>query len=282
MRSLPAALSLAVALAAPCPAAQGTVRDVDFRNFAYEVGPDGGTIRVANGTYSRDGEEDRFYFEVRDVDYGDLDGDGREEAVVTTLENTGGTGQFTDGLIFAMRGGTPAVVASLGVGDRADGGIHDVRLEGGRLVVERYGGENSGACCPTYVERQVIALRGGQPVAAGKSERLAYQVFGDGPGPERVRFLRGGSGAVLSGSTNTGESYVIGARAGQTVRLRLASKDARASATLAGPGGAAATLRAGESWEGRLPATGDYRLSVASTTGHYSAEAYYTLDLVIR
>ena len=177
------------------------------------------------------------------------------------------------------------LLGALGVGDRADGGVHDVRVAGGQLVVGRYGQENSGACCPEYVERSALAVREGKLVEVRKPERLAYQVYDSdkGPGPQRVRFLRGSSGATLSGATNAGEAYTIGARAGQAMRLELRTADAKASAFLKGPNGrSVATVHPGEVWEGSLPATGDYAIGITSATGKDSADAYYTLDLEIR
>src|SRR5687768_15295423 len=111
---------LAAGSLAPTASAQASadIRRVDFRNFAYKAGIGGEAASVVDGTFHRDDEDDRLYFEVVDVDYGDLTGDGREEAVVTTLENTGGTGQFTDGLIFTMRDGKPNLLGAVGVGDR--------------------------------------------------------------------------------------------------------------------------------------------------------------------
>ena len=283
--SIPALVLFGGSAAAP---GQGDIREVDFRNYTYQTGVGGEKIKVVDGKYERDSEDDRLYFEVRDVVFGDITGDGKDEAAVTTLENTGGTGQFTDVLVFTMRGGTVAdvqLLGALGVGDRADGGVHDVRVAGGQLVVGRYGQENSGACCPEYVERSALALHDGKLVEVRKPERLAYQVYDSdkGSGPQRVRFLRGSSGATLSGATNAGEAYTIGARAGQAMRLELGTSDAKASAFLKGPNGRAiATVRPGEVWEGTLPATGDYTIGITSATGKDSADAYYTLDLEIR
>ena len=71
---------------------QGDIRGVDFRDYTYQTGVGGEKIKVVDGKYERDSEDDRLYFEVRDVVFGDITGDGKDEAAVTTLENTGGTG----------------------------------------------------------------------------------------------------------------------------------------------------------------------------------------------
>jgi len=125
------------------------IRKVDFRNFSYATCFDDEkkTTRITKGKYQREIKDDDIkysvYFAVRDVVYGDLDGDGQEEAVVDTLCNGGGTGQFTDGLVYKMQNGKPVQIGSLGVGDRADGvqlrrrvqrhgddGLRDIRRDG--------------------------------------------------------------------------------------------------------------------------------------------------------
>ena len=137
--------------------AQKDIRGVDFRNFTYEYGlgePE--TITVRDGEFAREIKDDPLnplYFSIVDVVYGDVTRDGQDDAVVRTVLSGGGSGSFSDATIYTMRGGKPVAIWSLGVGDRANGGIHDVRIENGRIVVERYGHENSGDCCPQYIER---------------------------------------------------------------------------------------------------------------------------------
>ena len=96
--------------------AQADIRGVDFKNFLYqpsctdmEDGKKPENIKVKNGEFERskemEGYTDRFYFEVRGIEYGDLTGDGKDEALILTNCNTGGTGQFTEGLIYTMKAG---------------------------------------------------------------------------------------------------------------------------------------------------------------------------------
>src|SRR5687767_1632081 len=93
-----------------CAQAQANIRDVDFKNFTYTPfcagDPDEKPkpVTVKNGEYSSEKQEegyvDRFYFNVFDVTYGDLNADRVDEAVVLTVCNTGGTGQFSEGFVF--------------------------------------------------------------------------------------------------------------------------------------------------------------------------------------
>jgi hypothetical protein len=200
--------------ASPAP----SIRQTDFRNFTYRpaclgLGGKAPPIRVKDGEYARDkGVEDRVYFKVVDVVFGDLDGDGQEEAVVETVCNTGGTGNFSDGIIFKLRNGRPAPVATLGMGDRADGGIDKIRVENGLIKVGRYGGR-SGACCPDYVETYTHKLAGGKLVDVGRPVRGDYVDDEGYRAVRRVRFERGASSAKLTGTTKGASEYVLGARA---------------------------------------------------------------------
>src|SRR6476661_3000673 len=63
-----------------------SVRKVDFKNFTYEpecAYDDNKKITVKNGEYSYEkpanGYTDRFYFNVFETSYGDLNGDNSEE-----------------------------------------------------------------------------------------------------------------------------------------------------------------------------------------------------------
>src|SRR5689334_16790440 len=87
-------------------AAQSDIHSVDFKNFTYHpycASEQPQTIRVKNGEYSKetqmDGYVDHFYFTVFGISYGDLNGDGKDEAIVLTKCNTGGTGYFSQGFI---------------------------------------------------------------------------------------------------------------------------------------------------------------------------------------
>lgn len=278
-------------LAAPALAQVGDsqkgIRSVDFRNFTFSPAcvEQGSKVTVKDGVFQRADPDDSVYFEVRDVIYGDLTRDGVDEAVVETICNTGGTGQFSDGTVYTMRGGKPVEIAALGIGDRADGGIHGIRIEDGVLVVERYGQENSGACCPEYIETERFRYDGKRFVAAGKPARRIYLSVTrqDDTGPLRVRFLKGTSSATLSGSTNGSERYVLGVRAEQTLDISFSSKDERATVKITTASGTRLmTLRPNENWSGRIPETGDVTIAIDSPTGQDSSDAYFDIDLSVR
>lgn len=78
---------------------------------------------------------------------GDLDGDGRDEAVVALGENAGGTGTW---VYLAMMGRVDGKVTNLAthrLGDRTQ--IRDARIDGGVLYVDvLQAGTGDPACCP--------------------------------------------------------------------------------------------------------------------------------------
>jgi hypothetical protein len=132
--------------------AQTDIRKVDFKNFKYSIlnlsGEKINKITVKNGKSQK--KKKSFLVEVSG--YGDLDGDGNEEAVIKTIENTGGAGNFSNAMIFTMKKGKPVVLTQFVGGDRGDGGIITAIIKDKMLIVEQNKlGETGGACCPEFV-----------------------------------------------------------------------------------------------------------------------------------
>ena len=258
------------------------IRKIDFRNFSYNTcfDEDQKTTRITKGKYQReikDGDiKYSVYFEVRAVVYGDLDGDGNEEAVVDTICNSGGTGQFTDGLVYRMQNGKPVLIGNIGVGDRADGGLHEVKIVNGLLKVSRYGG-HSGACCPDYIETSTHKLTGKRLVEIGKPVQSDY-VSKDGDyATRRVRFARGTSSTLVKGTTKGQETYLIGAKAGQMMSLKITGTNANVD--LQAPEGAdIAQPKLNQPWSAKLPANGDYKLTISPPKG----TATFTIEVSIK
>jgi len=256
------------------------IRKTDFRNFDYQTCFDsiGKTTHITKGKYSAKVEDgvSSVSFLVVDVTYGDLDSDGKEEAVVTTECNGGGTGHFTDGLIYQIKDGRPVHIGNLGEGDRAIGGIHEVRISDGRLEVDRYG-SYGGACCPDYIETSTYKLQGMKLAEQGKPVQRDY-VRADGEySVRRVHFARGESSTVLTGSVGREADYLIGARAGQSMMLKVSGS--HLTMTLEAPEGAdIAQPLPNEVWSANLPTSGDYRLKISSEDN----EAKFSVEISIR
>jgi hypothetical protein len=102
---------------------------------------------------------------------------------------------------------------------------------------------------------------------------------------KRVRFPRGSTSTVLRGSVIRGDrdTYLLGAREGQTMTVRITSLENNAVFQIYKPGGKETVEGAGEGedameWSGELPATGDYVIVVGGTRGN----ATYKLEIKIK
>lgn len=273
-------LSLALFLAASALAAD--IHKIDFRSFTYrpscadfESSEANVPVTVAGGSFTGKAGTDLegTYFEVQEVLYGDLNGDGRDEAVVRTVCNTGGTGQFDEGFVFGMKDGKPALLGRIPGGDRASGGVRCVRFEGGALKVERVGNDSGAARGIDFVDTETWKLQGGQLAESGQAvhRRLAT----DKPG-KPIRFAKGKSSGTVTGRTSGIDEYSLGAREGQTMTLHLTSPDNNAAVEVM-LDDYTVTCRTTD-WTGELPASGQYRVYVLSTKG----TASYTLEVGIR
>jgi hypothetical protein len=168
---------------------RGAIRSIDFANFTYPA-------HAANLTYSsrtakrkpsytlRQGELKPKYdkrghpismwLKLGNVNYFDVTGDGREEAIVDLAWITGGSAMPDLVYIYTFRNGRPKLLWTFETGDRADGGLKDIHTENGKLVVELYGknkvigrdfygGDDdtkNGDCCPTMFTRTKYVWRG--------------------------------------------------------------------------------------------------------------------------
>lgn len=209
---------------------QTDIRRVDFKNFtypAYCAGEEADTVTVKKGEYSYekqdDGFVDRFYFKITEIKYGDVNGDRRDEAIILSVCNTGGTGYFSEGFIYTMKAGKAALLARIPGGDRGYGGLRSARVEDGSLIVESNdAGENGASCCPEWIVTTKYKVSGGRLHKVGKETREPVDA------PERIRFDAGKSGATFK--TNVGGSdskkFVVRARAGQKISISIDVDDA--------------------------------------------------------
>jgi hypothetical protein len=84
------------------------------------------------------------------IAYGDLDRDGRPEAVMLLTQSTGGSGQFLHVAVAGARRGQPRSLAATQVGDRVQ--VRDVRVQNGRIWLDVVrAGPDDPACCPGEV-----------------------------------------------------------------------------------------------------------------------------------
>lgn len=215
---------------------QTNIREVDFKNFTYEpfcAGPGDETLKITvkDGMFyeekqTAEGFTERFYFNAYDVIYGDVDGDNTDEAIVLTLCNTGGTGNFTEGFVFALKDDQPALISRIEGGDRAYGGLREVSIENGKVIkVERSSpGELGAACCPENIETTIYRFENNSLVQVGeKTTREIYPA-------ERVEFEAGKDYKIFKLRMEPDDQikrYVFRARKGQTLQVITSAPEAR-------------------------------------------------------
>jgi hypothetical protein len=165
-----------------------SIRSVDFANFTF---PRTTGLKVSGGRKTFTLKDGRFPestnevgMSLADVTYGDVTGDGVEEAMVNLGIHTGGSAMPNCLYIYTLDGKRPRLLWAFETGDRADGGLRRIYAEDGQLVIELYGRgtriggrlygtEDVSACCARSVTRTPYRWRGGKFRRAGKSEVFA-------------------------------------------------------------------------------------------------------------
>lgn len=171
-------------------ASVSTIRNVDFANFTYPSGvvEERGGFKLKNGELlpkrrTQYGQPLDMWLKLGNVAYGDVTGDGREEAIIDLGWITGGSAIPDLVYIYTMRNGSPRMLWAFETGDRADGGYKNIYAAGGTLVVELQGkdkiigknlyeddGTKHGDCCPTFFTRTRYEWASSRFRQKGKSE----------------------------------------------------------------------------------------------------------------
>ncbi len=159
----------------PSPTPDSPIRRFDFANFTFPYLPstkcNASKIRLRDGRYDAPDSVPRqipsvdcWSVSLGRVTYGDVTGDGEEEAIVMLYAELGGTEASQDVFIYGLSQGKPRLLWKFVTGDRADGGPRRIYAENGELVIELYGvgaainkklygTEEVGACCPRHFTR---------------------------------------------------------------------------------------------------------------------------------
>jgi hypothetical protein len=171
-----------------------SIRSIDFANFKYP-GSRGLFPTVEYETESfilhkgKAKETPKQYgMTLVEISYGDVTGDGIEEAMINLNVETDGSAGVNHVYIYRLEGGKPKFLWGFESGDRAWGGLKQVYADGGYLVVELYGrgtqvegnlnsSESVGLCCPRSFTRTRYQWRGNRFRQYGEFEIL--------PVPER-------------------------------------------------------------------------------------------------
>ncbi|MEP7214555.1 MAG: hypothetical protein ABI791_15880 [Acidobacteriota bacterium] len=180
----------------------------DFKNFTYPLprgwqNPDSAEITLTNGRIApvavdtdlgMDPDElaerksrRRIGMSYVTTKYFDVTGDGEDEAFVIVKIETTGSAIPQIVYVYTWKDEKPELIWPFRTGDRADGGLKDVRGENGELIIELYGqdrfllGETETSkitddeeqlCCPTYFTRSRYKWNGKNFQLQGK--RLTF------------------------------------------------------------------------------------------------------------
>lgn len=165
----------------------------DFKNYTYPlpIGWQGAGMRevtLEKGIYQMSQEHvGASYIGTK---FGDVTGDGREEAIVVVRIDTGGSANPQIVYIFEWKDDKPEMIWYFRTGDRADGGIKDLRAENGELVLQLYGqdrylvgqletmritGDVEQICCPSYFTRTRYKWDGANFKLQGKRETYSIE-----------------------------------------------------------------------------------------------------------
>lgn len=172
------------------PSAVSPIRKIDFKNFTYPWYPTDYTpphgkrkITLRDGEMKVDAAKntDRLWASLANVSYAELTGDGKEEAIVTVTTNFDPNGSVACIFVYTLRSEEPRLLWSHETGDRANGGLRSLRVEGFDLVVEQYDikfdwakgsyEEGTALCCPKRFIRSHYRWDG-EHFGKSKSETL--------------------------------------------------------------------------------------------------------------
>jgi len=190
----------------------------DFKNYSYELprgwqNPDGtAEIKLTNGRIApvardvNDKMPDEAKAEAKlqrrigmsyvTTKFLDVTGDGEAEAIVVLKVETGGSAIPQLVYVFTWKGGAPEIIWPFRTGDRADGGLKDIRVSDGLMIVELFGQDRfllgqtetgkitddiEQLCCPTFFTRTTYKWNGKSFLMQGK--RLTFSVADTGAAP---------------------------------------------------------------------------------------------------
>lgn len=100
------------------------------------------------------------------IAYGDLDGDGRPDAAVILVSDTGGSGAFVHLAVVRAGDGAPDNAATLLLGDRLQ--VRSLAVAGDRIVARLLShAADDPACCPSLEGVREFRLSGAELLDAG-------------------------------------------------------------------------------------------------------------------
>ena len=175
----------------------------DFKNFKYPLprgwqDSDGKEVELVDGKRPMEMTEEveRIGLSYVTTKFLDDTAYGQDEAFVILKIETGGGAIPQLAYVFGWKDNAPELIWYFRTGDRADGGLKDIRTENGLTVVELFGqdryilgeldtakitGDEEQLCCPTHFTKSRYKWNGSAFRLEGK--RLTYQTANPNAAP---------------------------------------------------------------------------------------------------
>jgi uncharacterized membrane protein/heat shock protein HslJ len=134
-----------------------------------------GRVKLSNGTYRGkivpDSASELIVMLSDQFAFGDLNGDGADDAAVVLITDPGGSGTFRHLGVVINEKGSPRHVASQWLGDRVK--VKSLSMSSGEIVVQMMThGPNDPMCCPTFQVTRNYVLQQDKLVIAGVQELM--------------------------------------------------------------------------------------------------------------
>lgn len=175
------------------------IGNVDFTNFTYPFprgwqDADAREFTLENG--KRPTTAEKIGLSYTTTKFFDATGDDQDEAFVILKIETAGSAIPQIVYVFTMKDDEPKLIWHFRTGDRSDGGLKDIRPDGGDVIVELYGqdryligegetlkitGDEEQICCPTHFTRTRYRWDGGNFSLQGKRLTFSRQNPNEAP-----------------------------------------------------------------------------------------------------
>jgi peptidoglycan/xylan/chitin deacetylase (PgdA/CDA1 family) len=212
--------------------------------------------------------------------FGDLNGDGVEDAAVILIAAPGGSGTFYYLSAVLNQDGQPRPLPSQFLGDRVY--IRDLSIDEGLVRVELdIAGPDDPVCCPTDHRRQAYAVEGEKLVLVGEENLPDPEISARLDVPQKqIRLEPGATSATYQEEItfNGIHTYLVRAMAGQTMTATVRSPHNDVLLSIFGGGRTLASIFSEvTNWTGEVPTAQDYNINLVAV----GSDTSYTLTVEI-
>lgn len=165
------------------------------------------TVQLSNGQFESNSDPTSSDFVNVNmgslVAFGDLNGDGLQDAAIIIGENYGGTGVFTSVAVMLNQMGQPIFAGSVTIDDRP--AINALSIQNGEILVDAtIHGPNDPGCCPAQPVTKTLRLWSGKLVQTRHTSKLP-----DGVTERIIKIDAPADGSELSGPFTLSGSVTV-------------------------------------------------------------------------